>query len=154
MLSSHISLPTARSTILGLPYLKTAYTKSVTIDFGDINAEAGGIQIPFDEKKRCVPRFIVPTRMNFDGLQILKYKRALRIAQDVGQQMSRIGFDEFEPFREKRSLTPLLRRLIRNHYALVSDFDISIACRLMNSGGKAFPIINATLPRPSVRSNR
>ena len=35
----------------------------------------------------------------FTWIAQMKQRRALRIAKDIGRQMTRIGFDEFEPFR-------------------------------------------------------
>lgn len=78
------------------------YTKSVSLDFDAIDSSLARVPIIFDADKET---FHVQdkSRNTFRWLGTLKYKRAMRIAQDVGQQMSRIGFDEFEPFRDDSS---------------------------------------------------
>lgn len=37
----------------------------------------------------------------FEWIADLKQRRALRVAQKLGQSLGRLGFDEFEPFRQK-----------------------------------------------------
>jgi hypothetical protein len=87
---------------MGLEVPKNCYTKSLTINFGVIAPENGGIPIKFSGEKNAF--YVTDKDKNeYRWLANLKYKRALRISQDVSQQMSRIGFDEFEPYREKRS---------------------------------------------------
>ncbi|WP_211254188.1 hypothetical protein, partial [Pseudosulfitobacter pseudonitzschiae] len=60
-------------------------------------AKTGGL--PYDEQREI---YHVSDANNTDyrWLANLKYKRALRIAQNMSQEISRIGFDEFEPFRK------------------------------------------------------
>lgn len=86
---------------IGLAVPKNCYTKSVTVNFGAIDAVVGGVPISFDEDSNTF-KVLCAGEIEYRWLANLKYKRALRIAQDVSQQMSRIGFDEFEPFRKKR----------------------------------------------------
>ena len=81
---------------------KNCYTKSLTINFGKIDPKNGGVPIMFNEA-RNIFHVLCNEKNEYRWLANLKYKRALRISQDVSQQMSRIGFDEFEPFRENRS---------------------------------------------------
>lgn len=103
--SPHVVVPHigcgSESEYIGLAIPQNCYTKSVTINFGKIDSRKGGIEISFNKEESI---FYVQCHGNkkYRWLANLKYKRALRIAQDVSQQMSRIGFDEFEPFREKR----------------------------------------------------
>ena len=87
---------------IGLELPKNCYTKSLIINFGKIDPKSGGVSIIFDGK-RSIFYVLCNEKNEYRWLANLKYKRALRISQDVSQQMSRIGFDEFEPYRENRS---------------------------------------------------
>ncbi|SDG43292.1 hypothetical protein SAMN04488117_12033 [Celeribacter baekdonensis] len=84
---------------VGLSVPPKCYTKSQSLDFGVINDAIGHIPICYDEQREI---YHVPDANNTDyrWLANLKYKRALRIAQNMSQEISRIGFDEFEPFRK------------------------------------------------------
>jgi len=84
---------------VGLSIPSKCYTKSRSLDFGVINDAIGHIPICYDDKRDI---YHVPDACNTDyrWLANLKYKRALRIAQNMSQEISRIGFDEFEPFRK------------------------------------------------------
>lgn len=84
---------------VGLSVPPKCYTKSLSLDFGVINDAIGHIPICYDEQREI---YHVPDANNTDyrWLANLKYKRALRIAQNMSQEISRIGFDEFEPFRK------------------------------------------------------
>ncbi|MGR3702465.1 MAG: response regulator receiver domain [Paracoccaceae bacterium] len=84
---------------VGLSVPPKRYTKSQSLDFGVINDAIGHIPICYDEQREI---YHVPDANNRDyrWLANLKYKRALRIAQNMSQEISRIGFDEFEPFRK------------------------------------------------------
>lgn len=84
---------------VGLSVPPKCYTKSQSLDFGVINDAIGHIPICYDEQREI---YHVPDANNRDyrWLANLKYKRALRIAQNMSQEISRIGFDEFEPFRK------------------------------------------------------
>jgi hypothetical protein len=84
---------------VGLSTPPKCYTKSRSLDFGVINDAIGHIPICYDDERDI---YHVPDANNTDyrWLANLKYKRALRIAQTVSQEISRIGFDEFEPFRK------------------------------------------------------
>lgn len=84
---------------VGLSVPPKCYTKSLCLDFGVINDAIGHIPICYDEQREI---YHVPDANNTDyrWLANLKYKRALRIAQNMSQEISRIGFDEFEPFRK------------------------------------------------------
>ncbi len=104
--SPHVVVPhlnaNGEHNYIGLTVPSNCYTKSLTINFGDIDPVNGGIPISFNEETNTF-RVLCNEKNEYRWLANLKYKRALRISQDVSQQMSRIGFDEFEPFREKRS---------------------------------------------------
>lgn len=84
---------------VGLSVPPKCYTKSLSLNFGKISEEIGHIPICYDEHRAI---YHVPDANNRDyrWLANLKYKRALRIAQNMSQEISRIGFDEFEPFRK------------------------------------------------------
>lgn len=84
---------------VGLSVPPKCYTKSQSLDFGVINDAIGHIPICYDDQREI---YHVPDANNTDyrWLANLKYKRALRIAQNMSQEISRIGFDEFEPFRK------------------------------------------------------
>lgn len=84
---------------VGLSIPPKCYTKSLSLDFGVINDAIGHIPICYDGDRNV---YHVPDVNNTDyrWLANLKYKRALRIAQNMSQEISRIGFDEFEPFRK------------------------------------------------------
>lgn len=84
---------------VGLSVPPKCYTKSLSLDFGVINDAIGHIPICYDDQREI---YHVPDANNTDyrWLANLKYKRALRIAQNMSQEISRIGFDEFEPFRK------------------------------------------------------
>jgi len=83
---------------IGLTVPGKCYTKSVSLNFGVIDKAIGHIPIGYDEKRNFFKVSDVG-KTEYRWLANLKYKRALRIAQNVSQQMSRIGFDEFEPFK-------------------------------------------------------
>jgi hypothetical protein len=78
---------------------KSSYTKSRSVSFGTIDPKIARVSVPFDEQRSGY--FITDLeKVEYRWLGNLKYKRALRSAQRVGQEMSRVGFDEFEPFRK------------------------------------------------------
>lgn len=78
---------------------ESGYTRSRSVSFGAIDPKIGRVSVPFDEKKSGY--FVTDVEgVEYRWLGNLKYKRALRTAQRVGQEMSRVGFDEFEPFRK------------------------------------------------------
>ncbi len=85
---------------VGLSVPKNSYTKSRSMDFGAINDAIGHIPIPYDSQRDYYHVSDVSGN-DYRWLANLKYKRALRIAQNMSQEISRVGFDEFEPFREK-----------------------------------------------------
>ena len=76
---------------------KRAYSKSKSILFAPtpraerVLARYGG------RPKRL--RFVSEGREVFDWIADLKHYPALSVAQEVGQEMGRLGYDEFEPFR-------------------------------------------------------
>lgn len=82
----------------GLEVPPKCYTRSLSLNFGTIDTKVGRIPINFDEGKG-IYQVLDSEKNEYRWLANLKYKRALRIAQSVSQQMSRIGFDEFEPFK-------------------------------------------------------
>ena len=83
---------------LPLKLEKTAYAKTISVVFTP------------DENTRTVKAtrirrrkglyFKSVKRRNYLWVADVKQRRALRIAQRLGQEMGRLGFDEFEPFRE------------------------------------------------------
>ena len=75
------------------------YTKSLSLNFGPIDEEIGHIPVSYDSHRK-IYYVIGVDRTKYRWLANLKYKRALRIAQNMSQEISRIGFDEFEPFRK------------------------------------------------------
>jgi hypothetical protein len=78
---------------------ENGYTQSRSVSFGAIDPKIGRVSVPYDEKK--LGYFVTDKEgVEYRWLGNLKYKRALRAAQRVGQEMSRVGFDEFEPFRK------------------------------------------------------
>ena len=78
---------------------ESGYTQSRSVSFGAIDPKIGRVSVPYDEKK--LGYFVTDKEgVEYRWLGNLKYKRALRAAQRVGQEMSRVGFDEFEPFRK------------------------------------------------------
>lgn len=78
------------------------YTQSYSLNFGIIDDKTGHLPINYNEKLKGY--YIHDTsNKKYRWLANLKYKRALRIAQDLSQQISRIGFDEFEPFRKNKN---------------------------------------------------
>lgn len=88
-----------RLVCLTVPTSKT-YTRSIILNFGEINKRVGGVAIRFDGVNKQY--FVKDTAgKKYRWLANLKYKRALRAAQAVSQGMTRIGFDEFEPFRKE-----------------------------------------------------
>ena len=75
------------------------YTKSLSVDFGLIDEKIGHIPVSYDSRNK-IYRVTDANGAEYRWLANLKYKRALRIAQNMSQEISRIGFDEFEPFRK------------------------------------------------------
>ncbi len=96
----HCEMPgTKKLVCLTVPTSKT-YTRSIILNFGELNKRVGGVAIRFDSgKSQYFVKDASGTRYRW--LANLKYKRALRAAQAVSQGMIRIGFDEFEPFRKE-----------------------------------------------------
>ena len=84
---------------VGLSIPPKCYTKSLSLDFGVINDAIGHIPICYDEQRE-IYHVRDANSTDYRWLANLKYKRALRIAQNISQEISRIGFDEFEPFRK------------------------------------------------------
>lgn len=84
---------------IGLSVPQKCYTKSRSLDFGIINEAIGHIPICHDTQRE-IYHVSDASGSDYRWLANLKYKRALRIAQNMSQEISRIGFDEFEPFRK------------------------------------------------------
>lgn len=84
---------------VGLSIPTKCYTKSRSLDFGAIDDDIGHITIVYDRYRK---KYYVTDALNqeYRWLANLKYKRALRIAQSVSCEISRVGFDEFEPFKK------------------------------------------------------
>jgi hypothetical protein len=101
--SPDIVIPHGQNAYMQPDYIRLSvpaksYTKSRSLDFGEIDEAVGHIQIDYapDEGAYQVKDASGTT---YRWLANLKYKRALRIAQNMSQEITRIGFDEFEPFR-------------------------------------------------------
>ncbi|WP_143483296.1 response regulator receiver domain [Pseudomonas congelans] len=82
----------------GLNLVSKAYTKSVSLVFEpvlcDVVCRVSAQRL--DEGSFC---FTDVSGVSYFWIADLKQRRALRVSQQLGGQLSRIGFDEFEPFR-------------------------------------------------------
>ena len=85
--------------LLSLELPENAYTKSLILAFGEIAAANGCIPIQYDVGKK---EYFVEDKntQKYRWLANLKYKRALRFAQGMSQNIARVGFDEFAPHRK------------------------------------------------------
>ena len=83
---------------LGLRLEKTAYNMATSVLF---TPDQGSQTVRATTMRgREGFYFKAVKRRNYLWVADLKQRRALRIAQRLGQDMGRIGFDEFEPFRQ------------------------------------------------------
>ncbi len=84
---------------MGLSLDDRAYTKSVSLKFPSSNNIGDGtVRARKIQGKRGF-HFIDTSGRSHEWIATLKQRRAMRSAQWIGQDMGRIGFDEFEPFR-------------------------------------------------------
>ncbi len=82
---------------IGLKIASESYRATCTIKF----SACQNTQTVNAKKSEDKPGFFFKDRKSKKYLWVadLKRRRALRIAQNLGQQMGRLGFDEFEPYR-------------------------------------------------------
>ena len=87
------------SSFLGLRAADAAYANAVSINFPVSSIGAEGVVKA--RKRRGVAGywFLDSDGKVYRWIANLKSRRAMRAAQHVSQQLTRIGFDEFEPFR-------------------------------------------------------
>ncbi|PKR56502.1 response regulator receiver domain [Thalassospira lohafexi] len=86
--------------LVALSVPSRSYTKSRAVNFGSIEPSVGYVPIKYNRRDKGY--FVTDSKkVRYRWLANLKYKRALRIAQNMTQEITRIGFDEFEPFRSK-----------------------------------------------------
>jgi hypothetical protein len=85
---------------IGLTCPSTAYAESLSVSFDpDEKTET----VLAKKLKRRRGLFFVPTFGEpYKWIADLKQRRALRTAQNLAQRMGRLGFDEFEPFRQEK----------------------------------------------------
>lgn len=76
---------------------KRAYSKSKSILFAPSPATERVLARYEGRPKRL--RFVSTDKQVYDWVADLKHYPALSVAQEVGQEMGRLGYDEFEPFR-------------------------------------------------------
>ena len=84
---------------LGLKTENSAYTKAVILKFSANGPGDGGFVRASPGKRESEYWFTDIDGAKYQWIANLKARRAMRAAQQVSQQLSRIGFDEFEPFR-------------------------------------------------------
>ena len=84
---------------LGLVLDENAYTKSVSLIFSPIEGNEDQTVRAEAIRGRKGLHFTDSSSDRYEWIANLKQRRAMRAAQWVGQDMGRIGFDEFEPFR-------------------------------------------------------
>ena len=78
---------------------KRCYTKSCTLNFKGVDPKVGHVTVKYEASDNSYHILDIDEN-KYRWLANLKYKRALRTAQNVSQEMSRVGFDEFAPFRK------------------------------------------------------
>lgn len=84
---------------IGLTAPGTAYAESLSVAFDpDTRTET---VLARKEKGGRLYLFKAADGQKYRWVADLKQRRALRTAQKLGQNMGRLGFDEFEPFRQK-----------------------------------------------------
>jgi hypothetical protein len=86
-----------KSTSVGLAISKNSYSLARSIEFQPSTAKT--VIGARDSKKKI--QFKSTDGLNYQWIASLKQRRALRVAQRLGQSMGRLGFDEFEPFRKE-----------------------------------------------------
>jgi hypothetical protein len=88
-----------RAKSIALAISKVSYTKARSIDFEPSAATKTVIGVRNPKKKDI--HFKGADGVDYLWIASLKQRRALRTAQRLGENMGRLGFDEFEPFRQK-----------------------------------------------------
>jgi hypothetical protein len=83
---------------VGLSVLRTAYAESLSVRFNP-DAKAQTVLATRLKRRRGL-FFTAASGDRYRWVADLKQRRALRTAQKLGQNMGRLGFDEFEPFRQ------------------------------------------------------
>ncbi|UCA47001.1 response regulator receiver domain [Pseudochrobactrum sp. XF203] len=78
---------------------KRCYTKSLSIPFGAITKEKPYIDVIYNQSSK---KYLIKAEdgKEYRWLANLKYKKALQLAQLVSHELARVGYDQFEPFRE------------------------------------------------------
>ena len=82
----------------GLSAPARAYAQSRSIRFEPAAASHTVIAIKLPRRRGLF--FSAVYGSHFKWVADLKQRRALRAAQKLGQSLGRLGFDEFEPFRQ------------------------------------------------------
>jgi hypothetical protein len=83
---------------VGLAISSKSYSKVVSIEFEPSSPSQTVIARKIARKKGYY--FVDFSGASYKWIANLKSKRALRTAQRLGQDMGRLGFDEFEPYRK------------------------------------------------------
>ena len=79
---------------------RRVYSKSMSVQFAP-SPGSDRVLASWGGRPRRL-RFVGTDRRVFDWVADLKHYPALKVAQEVGQQMGRLGYDEFEPFRNEQ----------------------------------------------------
>lgn len=82
---------------VALKVAKRAYSKSKSIQFAP-SPDSDRVLACYGGKPKRL-RFVSRGKQVYDWVADLKHYPALSVAQEVGQEMGRLGYDEFEPFR-------------------------------------------------------
>ena len=85
---------------VGLLSSNTAYAESLSLMFDPDIASQTVMARKLPKRRGFF--FVTAVGKRFRWIADLKQRRALRTAQRLGQSMGRLGFDEFEPFRQDR----------------------------------------------------
>lgn len=85
-------------TYVGLNLVEKAYTKAISFIFEPIRCDAS-LRVSAERRTSGGFSFTDVRGTSFMWVADLKQRRALRVSQQLGAELSRIGFDEFEPFR-------------------------------------------------------
>jgi hypothetical protein len=83
---------------VGLGISSKSYSRAVSIEFEPSSASQTVIARKLARKRGYY--FVDHANASYKWIASLKSKRALRTAQRLGQDMGRLGFDEFEPYRK------------------------------------------------------
>jgi hypothetical protein len=83
---------------IDLTAARTAYAESISLQFDPDNATQTVVAKKVNGRRGLY--FSSANRKKYKWVADLKNRRALRTAQKMGQSMTRLGFDEFEPFRK------------------------------------------------------